>query len=489
MSAKINKFLVMIGLGAAMVTSTGCFKSLGDYGNTNINPNSASVPVTSALLTNALVNLNNNGNNAVWDQGGFRTVCGLYAQYFSETQYTEASRYAKTTFNFDGIYSGPIYDLQNIINYNSNPATAPIAATNGSNKNQIAIARILKAYYFWMITDAWGDIPYAKALKGEGIVPYDGQDAIYKDLLKELKESVAQFETGLPIKGDVLFNGNTAKWKKFANSMRLLIALRMSKADAATGKAEFTAALADPGGIIDAASDNASMSSPGGVYQNTFYNYYVVVQRKDYAVSKTITDILANNNDERIAAFASSNVGFPYGLTRTDAVAFANANVNYARILDPTRRTETSPIVFIASEQVKLARAEAAALGWTTEDMFGLYSDGIQASWTRWGVYDAVKFAAYMLQPNILLGVNNIQKIALQKWLAYYPDGLQAYSEWRKNGVPALNPAPGLNNIPRRISYGPNESQLNPTNYATAAAKYQDASGADSQYGKVWWDK
>ncbi len=486
MKNNINKYLLLVGLGTALLSTTGCFKKLGDYGTMNSNPNATTAPITSALLTNAIANL----NTGVWDQGGFRTSNGLYAQYFAETQYTDVSRYARTTTNFDGFYSGPIFDLQNIINYNTDAATAGIASAFGSNKNQIAIARILKAFYFWQLTDTWGDIPYTQALKGVGAIAYDAQDVIYKDLLKELRESVAQFDAGATVQGDILFSGNTSKWKKFANSMRLLISLRMSKADANTGKSEFAAALADPSGVIDAAADNAALTPPGGVYQNTFYNYYTVVQRKDFAVSKTVTDMLSNNNDERIKAFGSSSVGFPYGLTRTDAVNFANANVTWARILEPARRAETSSTILIASEEVKLARAEAASLGWTTESAVALYASGIQASWTRWGVYDAAKFTAYMLQPAIALtGVGDMAKIATQEWLAFYPDGTQGFAIWRKTGSPALTPAPGLTTIPRRQSYGSNEPQLNPTNYATAAAKYTDATGADSQFGKVWWDK
>lgn len=486
MITKINKYIMLVGLGAALLTTSGCVKHLGDFGSMNNNPNATTAPIPSALLTNALNGL----NSGVFDQGGFRTVNGLYAQYFSETQYTDASRYAKQTFNFDGFYSGVIYDLQNIINYNSDAATAATAANFGSNKNQIAIARIVKAFYFWQLTDTWGDIPYTKALKGEGAIQYDTQDVIYKDLLKELKEAVAQFESaGLAIKGDILYGGDVSKWKKFANSMRLLISLRMSKADPNTGKTEFAAALADAGGVIDAAADNAKLTPPGGTYQNVFYNYYNVVQRFDYAESKTVTDILQANNDPRIAAFGSSSVGFPYGLTRTDAVIFANANVNYAKVLEPSRRTETSPTYLIASEDVKLARAEAAVLGWTAENAVVLYADAIAASWTRWGVYNATTLATYLLQPNIALGVNNQQKIALQQWLAFYPNGTQGFSIWRKNGVPTLTPAPGTTTIPRRMTYGPNESSLNPTNYATASARYTDATGTDSQFGRVWWDK
>ncbi|PWU04258.1 MAG: SusD/RagB family nutrient-binding outer membrane lipoprotein, partial [Bacteroidetes bacterium] len=189
----------------SLVAGAGCEKV--DFGDLNTNPNLTTSPITSALLTNALAGFGNNS----WDQGGVRTVSGLYAQYFTETQYTEASRYAKQTFNWDGFYSGVMYDLQNIINYNTDPATAAKAAENGSNNNQIAVARILKAYYFWWMTDTWGDLPYTGALQGSGTIPYDTQDVIYAGILKELKEAVAQFDGGLPAAGDILYNGDIDK--------------------------------------------------------------------------------------------------------------------------------------------------------------------------------------------------------------------------------------------------------------------------------------
>src|SRR5699024_5684540 len=103
---------------------------------------------------------------------GLAYDAALYAQYFSETQYTEASRYATQVLNWGGFYSGNsvtltpnLNDLQVIIDYNSDPETAPLAAINGSNANQIATARILKAYLFWLLTDSYGDLPYFEALK------------------------------------------------------------------------------------------------------------------------------------------------------------------------------------------------------------------------------------------------------------------------------------------------------------------------------------
>ena len=130
------------------------------------------------------------------------------------------------------------------------------AAANGSNANQIAIARILKAYFFQFITDRWGDVPYSQALKGsENFSPaFDKQQDIYKDLFKEWKEAAAQFDGGNTVVGDILLNGNAARWKKFANSLRLIAALRISKADPVKGKAEFNAAMTD--GVLTSNADN-----------------------------------------------------------------------------------------------------------------------------------------------------------------------------------------------------------------------------------------
>src|SRR5687768_541839 len=233
-----RKIIFGASIAISMLVVQSCTK-FEDFGNTNNNPNATTEPITSALLTNALAGI----GNTVWGNG-ITISGGLYAQYFSETQYTEASRYSKPVFNADGFYAGAMYDLQNIINYNSDPATAPKAAVNGSNANQIAVARILKAYYFWILTDTYGDIPYFGALKGEGNLVYDEQSEIYPDLFKELKAAADQFDGGAGPAGDILYGGNITKWKKFANSMRVLMALRISKVNATLGKAEFLAALA-----------------------------------------------------------------------------------------------------------------------------------------------------------------------------------------------------------------------------------------------------
>ncbi|NCT93374.1 MAG: SusD/RagB family nutrient-binding outer membrane lipoprotein [Chitinophagaceae bacterium] len=471
---------VALTIGVCSTLLVGCSKAINDFGDINNNPNATTVPITSALLTNVLSNVGNN----VWGTA-INNTAGLYCQYMSETQYTDASRYATTTLNWDAYYAGDLYDLQNIINVNTDPATKDNAAQFGSNNNQIAIARILKAYYFMVLTDSYGDIPYFDALKGKGTIAYDKQELIYPDLIKELKAAVAQFDGGATVQGDVMYSGSTTKWKKFANSLIATIALRMSKANATLGKAEFAAAVA--AGVIESNADNAAIPYPGGNYRNPIYTYYVITQRFDYAVSKTITDFMTNLSDPRLAVYSSNSNGFPYGLTRNDALAWQTANPTFGFLLGFTNTSQTMPLSLITAGQMYLARAEAARLGWTTEVVATNYTTGITLEMNRWGFTNAGTIATYLAQTNVALtGVGDDKKIAEQRWLAYYPDGNQGWAEWRKSGYPVLAPAPGAGNpIPRRIAYGPNEPLYNPTNYAAAAAQYN----SNSMNSKVWWDK
>lgn len=486
MKYKIRRILITVTVLSAMTFILGSCNKIKDFGDINIDPNTIPAPITAALLTNVESQI----GAYLWDGGRFSTNPGLYAQYFTETQYTEEARYATPTFEWSGIYAGPLEDLQNIINYNSNDKTKGNALSYGSNANQIAVAAILKTYYYWTLTDQWGDIPYSGALKGKGEVAYDKQQDIYTDLFKTLKDAVAMFDAGKMPVGDIIYKGNQSKWKKFANSMRLLMALRLSKVDAATGKTQFNDALA--AGVIESNSDNAQVNYPGGNFPNPIYGYYNITQRKDYAVTDVFVNKLNSLSDPRLDALASSHTGFPYGLERPDAIAFNNANPGWARVLSISQRTQTSPMYIITSSQVWLARAEAAMYGWTSDNMATTYATGISEGWKQWNVYDATKLATYMLQPDVALAgtmQQMLKNIVTQRWISYFPDGKQAWALWRRTGYPVLTPAPGKTMIPRRFPYPPTEDGLNGANKKAAAAQYQMNGEADSQFARVWWDK
>lgn len=477
---------IIKALSASCLLAVASSCNLTDFGDINKNPNSISVPVTSALLTNALFDFDTPSST-----GSLRGA--LYCQYFAETQYTETSLYAIPQLAWDGIYAGSMYDLQNIINSNTDPATATYAGLNGSNNNQIALARILKAYRYLSMTDSWGDIPVSEALQGKVKPKYDTQQEIYTLLFKELKEAVSQFDGGVVPKGDIVHSGNLTRWKKFANTVRLVMALRISKVDPTNGKAQFLDALASPGGVIEANEDNTALTYPGGTYKNPWFVLYD--GRKDYAISDVFANILTASQDQRAKVMGQNNskgelVSFPYGLTRDDAVIYANGHADYSFILDQSLRQANSTSQILTAAHAYLARAEAAQLGWTSENAQNMYSKGIEMSWRQWGVFDQAKFTTFLASANVALTDNALSKIQLQRYVAFFPNGHMGWAEWRRTGVPALVPSSKATNsskkIPRRYVYGANEPTLNGENFNAAIGRL---TGGDSQDAKVWWDK
>ena len=326
---------------------------------------------------------------------------------------------------------------------------------------------------------------------------YDTQQAIYQAFFKELKEAVAQFDNGKAVTGDILFAGNAAKWKKYANSLRMILALRLSKVDPTTGKAEFAAALADAAGHVATNADNVVYAF---LDNNDFRNPWQATWdgRDDFGVSDVFIKALQDRSDPRIVPFADKTaagtyVGIPYGLRRDLLIQWTNKNPQYSRPSVAKFRTKNAPGYIITAAQMLLCRAEAAQIGWTTEDASKLYNDAIKASWEQWGVYDAATYTKYISDPaNDLKSTTGkaLEKIGTQKWIAVYPNGQEAWSEWRRTGYPALTPTPYAVNvskqIPRRYGYPASEATLNKASNAEAVARIQ---GGDTHDGRVWWDK
>jgi hypothetical protein len=479
----MKKNLIYVSLSLLLLGTSGCEK-LEDFGNTNLDPAATTQPVPQALLTNAQASI---GGYAAQTRGG------LYAQYFSETQYTDVSVYSTPQLAFTGEYAGILTDLQIIKNVNS-------------SNNMTQVANILQQYVFWTITDRWGDVPYSEALQGASKTTpkYDKQEDIYKGMIASLKASVAALDGTSLVKGDVIFNGNVAAWKRAANSMRMLMAIQLSKKFPAAGgyaATAFSEALNDAGGYISTNAQNMVVDFPGGNFKSNWFNLYL--GRKDYAESKTMTDLMASLADTRQLAFGgqtedqtaanaavTSNIGVPYGVARATAEAFTSANTGWARILRGDFRTESSDIVVISAAQVALARAEAAERGWTNESLSTLYNDGITLSYGQWGI----AVPAGYLAANAVGAVGtagNVEKISIQRYIASYPNGLQGWNIWRKSGFPTLTPAPNATNtggqIPRRYTYASAEYTSNGTSVNAAVALLPGA--ADSQDAKIWWDQ
>lgn len=476
---KSNNFIYAAFLFVA-VSLTGC----GEFDDMNVDPNRPSTPLTSSLLTSAERSLTAPSANSVL--GDETTV--LYAQHISQKQYTEDSRYQTIHFNFNPMFSGPLFDLQTIINLNTDEDTRGEVIAAGSNANQIAVARILKAFYFTIVTDRWGEIPYSEALQGQGNFSpsYDTQRDIYIDLLKELTEAAGQIDGGAPVVGDFILDGDMDAWGRFANSLRMTLALRMSEVEPELAASEFAAAY--QAGILE--SDMLYPYLPETNNQNPWYARFIT--RVDFVISDTMVDFMAPLDDPRLSVYADpaaqtgTIVGMPYGISNAIAGEITNDEVSY---LGMAAREQDAPLPIMTRAQLLFSLSEAAQMGWIAGDPASFYSQGIQASFEQWGVYDPATFTEYMAQPEVAYNpATALEQIGNQKWAALFLQGTEAWSEWRRTGFPVLSPAvDALNDskqIPLRQAYPTTERDLNSVNYELAVSRQ----GEDNLDTRVWWD-
>ncbi|MBB6328694.1 hypothetical protein FHS59_004353 [Algoriphagus iocasae] len=466
----------VLGLVAGTLMLSAC----SEFGDTNVDPNRPSSPLTSGLLTGA--------ERSVSDVIG-SAIGVLYVQQLSEKQYTEASRYQDVYFDFNGFYTGPLMNLQRIIKLNTEEETKGDVLSSGSNENQIAVARILRAYFFGVMTDRWGELPYTEALQGElDFSPsYDSQEFIYTDLLKELKEAADQinFETA-GVEGDLLFSGDMNKWRQFANSLRMIMALRVSDVAPEMAKANFTEAYSN--GVLGADFMYPYLAEANN--QNPWYGRYLT--RVDYAISDTMYDFMNPLGDPRLEVYAdpAANTGdiepMPYGVSNTVAGGITNASVSY---LGTFNRKQNAELPIVTMAQIHFSLAEAAVKGWISESAEEHYNMAIESSFRQFGVFDQAAFDAYVAQPEVAFSSSMaMERIASQKWVALFLQGYEAWAEWRRFDYPELAPAVDAMNeskmIPVRQAYPTTERDINSENYDQAVAR-QGADGLDT---KLWWD-
>jgi hypothetical protein len=473
---KINKIKILFL--AVAVSFTAC--DTVDFGDTNLNPNNPSTAVTASLLANA-----QRGTSSFIAN----TQTNLYVQYLSNGEYDEESRYQTLNWNTSGDYA-LLEDLRQIVAINTNADTKLTAEAYGSNGNQIAAAKILRVYILHGMTDAWGYLPYSEALDIENnLFPaYDSQEAIYNGLFVELDEALASIDGGNGPESDIYFGGDMARWRTFANTIKMVMGLRLSKANASKGETKFKEGMA---GAISSNGQNIqytylSEDSNDNPWQDRFE------VRKDYLLSKIFVDNLIGTGtstmpeDPRLAKFAelsvnnSVYVGAPYGVKNQNTEDFSFITNNIINKSD-------APLMIYTYAEVLFARAEAAAKTWTTENASSLYKQAITASMEQWGV-DAADITTYIdANP-----YSNIEDIAYEKWVSLYFQGNNSWSEWRRFKAEGTDTRIGLTvpsnllsnakGIPQRHGYSSTAAALNEANYNAAVG----AQGADNLDTILW---
>lgn len=472
MKATIKSIYISLGLALLLA---GCKKFDGSL---NVDPNKPTKASGTQLIANSEMFLPDMSSSPYGVH---------YPQYLSNTSFTDNSRYTTVNFNFYGLYTGPLMNLETVL-------TSTLDANEGPVVNQQAVAKILKAFFYWHMTDRWGDIPYSEALKGKAnFTPkYDKQQDIYNSLFALLDEANAMIVTG-NIKNDIVYNGDMTKWKKLGNTIHLLMALRLSKVDPVKGASEFNKAITN--GVMTANTDNLAyphLADPAN--ENYWYNSFTRLGRNWYAVSKPIVDYMKPLDDPRLPVYANKNtagnyVGLDYGLPGSVTVI-----INNYSLLGSGLRLQNSPVFLVTYAQALFAKAEAAKLGWIPgSDAVAKtnYDLGMEFSVRQWKNNDTTGLGLLRSHVEVQYDpANAIKQIATQRWVHLFLNGYEAWAEWRRTGFPLLVAAPGANGdrIPRREGYPVQERANNTTNYNAAVAAFPYG-GTDDLNARVWWDK
>lgn len=383
----------------------------------------------------------------------------------------------------------------------------------------LALAKLLRIAIMHRVTDMYGPIPYSKVLSPTGevslVVPYDSQEAVYTQMLKELDEVAAVLGENLNLskeafrKFDDVYFGDLAKWYKFTHSLKLRMAMRMVYV--APDKAKQAAEEAVAAGVITANIDNASLTVEENRIAMIFNDW------SDHRVGADILSYMNGYGDpRREKMFTPVTAGFA-GIRIGIDVASKDRMVNtYSKPVI----SNTSPIPWMNAAEITFLRAEGALRGW---NMGGtakeLYNQAITLSFEQHGAAGAEAYAANtILQPAAYtdpLGTysasrrstitiaweegeanfeRNLERIITQKWIAIFPLTVEAWSEFRRTGYPRLLPVVlnksggtiDTDRMIRRLWYPPVEYTENPV-YIQEAVNM--LSGPDNGGTRLWWDK
>lgn len=475
----LTKLLIL--LMVIPLTFTSCTE---DFEQMNINPNQPTVVPNTNLLVSSITS----GTRRIHGASFNMTYAGAWSQQYAKIQYIDEDWYSYRDAAFDShwnylyagallsdgtVVPGPLQDLQIIID-----------KTQPNEPNMRAASMTLQAYYFSVITDMWGDIPYFGALQGaDNLQPvYDTQESIYKDLEQKLATAAGLFDESADAlgQGDVLYNGDISKWRKLANTLRARLLNRYRHKDAAAAAALTT--LLTSGDLMTSNADDADLFYPGGADDtvNPIYENRTIDGRVDHAVSKTMIDMLTSWSDPRITVIAEPNdegnyVGQPNGSIEPERFT-AVSYVGSAFIDDPT-----APSCIMTYAELMFIKAEAM-------NDKQAYLDGIMASMEKMGVEADM---AYMDAAAAAFDANSLEAIINQKWVALFGNGAEAFTEYRRTKYPAtIQEVPGSvfpgQGVPHRFAYPVTEFGVNEANLDAAIAR-QNIDNTGIFGDEMWW--
>jgi hypothetical protein len=393
------------------------------------------------------------------------------------------------------IHGQTLSDLELIINQ------------SGASPHYRGVARILKAYEYSLVVDAWGDVPYdeAQKLTSNTKPKYDDDATIYPKLIQLLADAVTDLNATAsvlsPGANSVIYPGAWAtvrsNWIKFANTLRLRLLLHYSKKDPVFSNAQITTLVNGGAAFFATSADNFQMAFFDVANQRNPISAFEVSRPNYIFADANMLSLMGLKNDPRRASYFTD---FPLGsgsYVGVSATAQPSApNNNYSRVHTYLRGNVTTaavgtnsavysgaaPIRMLTYAEYCFIRAEAALRG-APGSAQQFFTDGITASMTDAGV-PAASITTYLTANGTLTGTtaNQIKQVIEEKYVALFGVTMEPWTDWRRTGIPSLNlPTNSITgSIPRTLFYPQSEIDLNPN------APSQKA--ANLQAGGPFWD-
>jgi len=404
------------------------------------------------------------------------------------------------------------------------------------------VALVWKVFLLHRMTDLWGPVPYTEAGSGQETVAYDSQKDIYYKMFEELDAAVTALTAALKDNsvltvfgtGDMIYSGDVSKWIKFANTLRLRLAIRISNIDPDKAQAEAEAAIA--GETMDSNDDDALLDvtawadGGNGMPRMNSFNTNVMSASmesvlkgyRDPRMQEFFSPVDASNIPDDYPELQKNNGGY-HGMANGYEPSYVNFISGMAFSFYGPRfedgNQQVTPINVINSAETWFLKAEGAWRGWNmggTAQEF--YEKGIEISIKQWreGEISDDSIQNYINSTLTPVAPDNYpyddpamtdipvkfssdseeqyEQIMTQKWLALWPISFEAWAEYRRTRLPNIyakkysanaNVLPSKGQIVTRLPFSTDEASSN-TEEVNKAIEF--IGGEDLETIPLWWD-
>jgi hypothetical protein len=478
------KIYIMSALLTTGIVGASCNKNFDTY---NTNPNTLPVTVPESLLEPAIYSVVSQNITRA-----HRLSHELMQVHVTTVNSDEIHRYIIRPSESDPMWNAWYLQLTNFkdMYYQADTLDKPA---------YMAVARIMEAWVFSLITDTYGDVPYFNAIKGKDEQIYqpefDSQKSIYENLFVKLEEANEILRTTTDVlvaEKDPLYKGDLTKWRKFGNTLYLRLLLRVSaktdihavakiKEIAETNKANFPMFASNAESAVLRFTTTAPYVSPFNTFRDFDFNgdnglsYFFINQLNLWEDPRRTVWA----NEVGVGNWEGVNSGYPPGQIPERLSTYKVALKNEPLL---------GNIINYAELQFMLA--EAALKGYITGSSKTFYETGVTNAITFWNLTVPV---GHLTKPAVIwvdaeTQAQKLEKIITQKYFTYFYTDFQSWFEHRRTGYPVLPIGPGVQNngeMPSRLKYPVSVQSLNRANYEAAV----EAMGGDDINIKVWWQK